>query len=730
MKDLEAYQCDTISAKNLTELFTETEFDSKPFIYRNLSSRQWYWFGLAIVALAFAAATALTWRRWGTITGDFGIDLYISWRLSHGAVLYRDLYFFAGGPFSQYFDALLFKIFGVSVSTFVISNLAAVAITLLILFRRFAKAADTWTATAICVAFIVVFAFPLYFFQGCNFLAPYSEEAVQGLVLSILGVVFLTDWLVKQRFYFAILAGFCNGMVFLTKPDIFLALAACDIAAFGLLVFFFRKTGFAVKSFGAFMAASMVPPLFFFFYFLGVENWRDSIHSVAFAWVPVFNSAVIKQPFYQWCTGLDRPCFHIQNILFQSALVVAVTAFYAVAFRIVKHQKVDWTGIQQRAVPAFAPVLMILIYADRWHQTGECFSSSFMVMLAFLWLLLTMGTFLVSTVASHSKAGIYRSPWAIHLLLTVPLFAAAWHADWIDCGYSLPLLALVSCAVIYSNRHSLADRQKFVFPFLWSVFGLVLLSKMGLFPRIWHYGFVLAMPAFAAGIYCLFWLVPPLLEKKWQAPAAHLRGAAAVVLMTGICALFHQSARNYALQDVVTGSGPNKMFASDHVEHANEYNAALGWIESNAPKHATLAVLPEGAMINLLTQRINPTPCLFWDQNVMSVFGQAKMTAAFEKSPPDYVLIVERKWVTDAGYLGSPGYGYDVMQWIKHNYQPQIIFGQEPLKNGHFGIEILKHLPIHSGGLSRSSSERSFGDRKLIPTTNEASVQPKPSWVM
>jgi hypothetical protein len=254
---------------------------------------------------------------------------------------------------------------------------------------------------------------------------------------------------------------------------------------------------------------------------------------------------------------------------------------------------------------------------------------------------------------------------------------------------------------------------------------------MGLFPRIWHYGFALAMPAFVTGIYCLIWLLPPLLEERLQVPAVYFRGTVWIVMTVGFWTLFHQSARNYALQNVAVGSGPNRMFASNSAESANTFNAALGWIKSNVPGNATLAVLPQGPMVNFLAGRINPTPCVFWDRLVDSVFDEAKMTAAFEKSPPDYVLIVERKAPVDSyDYLGSPGYGYDVMRWIKQNYRPQVLFGHEPLKNGQFGIEILKHSPVQSGGLSASNAARSAGERKSIPTTNEASVQPKPSWVM
>ncbi|HEV2329768.1 MAG TPA: hypothetical protein VGY56_13380 [Verrucomicrobiae bacterium] len=715
---------------NLTGLFTGIGNNSKVGSYLALSTRQWYWFGLGIVVLVFIAEAVLTWRKCGTVSGDIGIDLYNSWRLSHGAVLYRDLFFFSGGPFSQYFDALLFRIFGASILTIVISNLAAAALTLFILFRRFAAAADTSTAVAISLAFIIAFAFPYYFFQGCNYLAPYSEETVHGFVLAILGIAFLADWMQKRRLYAAFLAGLCNGLVFLTKPDIFLALVVTDVAAIGVLYFIYRETRFGLKSLAAFLAAAMIPLLFFFFYFLRVENWRDSLRSVGFAWVPVFNSAVIKQPFYQWCTGMDHPYFHLKNILFQSVLVIAVTSFYVAAFRRIKTREQDWTRIQQRTAPVVAPTLLILIYADHWRRTGELVSSSFMGMLACLWLLLAGGFFLINIVAVNWKPEIYRSPWAVVLMLLAPLLAAAYTANWIDCGYSLPLLAVVSCGLIYWNRQLLVKQQKFIFPFLWSVFALVLLSKMGLFPRIYHYGFVLAMPAFVAGIYCLFWLLPLLLEKGWQVPARYFRGTVCIVLTAGLWTLFQQSARNYSLQNVAVGSGDDKMFASSSVERANAYNAALDWVRTNVPRNATLAVLPQAPMINFLTGRINPTPCVFWDQIAISIFGEAKMTAAFEKSPPDYVVLVDRKVLVDSGDLGSPGYGHDVMQWIKQNYQAQVLFGTEPLKSRQFGIEILKRLPVQSGGLSRSKSARSFGGRKFIPTAKEASVHPNPSCVM
>ncbi|MBU6409444.1 MAG: hypothetical protein KGR98_03555, partial [Verrucomicrobia bacterium] len=49
--------------------------------------------GLLIVAVVFFGLAALTWRKWPDIIVDFGAQLYIPWRLSRGAVLYRDLFY-------------------------------------------------------------------------------------------------------------------------------------------------------------------------------------------------------------------------------------------------------------------------------------------------------------------------------------------------------------------------------------------------------------------------------------------------------------------------------------------------------------------------------------------------------------------------------------------------------------------------------------------------------------
>src|SRR3954465_2158812 len=95
------------------------------------------WGGLIIVAVTFVVAAALTWRKWPDCLVDFGLQLYLPWKISTGSVLYRDVMYLTGGPLSQHFDALLFKVFGVSLLTLMISNLTIAAGLVVLIYRRF-----------------------------------------------------------------------------------------------------------------------------------------------------------------------------------------------------------------------------------------------------------------------------------------------------------------------------------------------------------------------------------------------------------------------------------------------------------------------------------------------------------------------------------------------------------------------------------------------------------------
>ena len=174
-----------------------------------------------------------------------------------------------------------------------------------------------------------------------------------------------------------------------------------------------------------------------------------------------------------------------------------------------------------------------------------------------------------------------------------------------------------------------------------------------------------------------------------------MRAGAIAVLIIALARLAHMSEQFYSPKKLPAGQGADLIMASGpegNAVEARNLNLALDWIGKNIPPHATLATLPEGAMLNYLSRHINPTPCFDWNPTILAVFGEKRMTAIFEQNAPDYIAVVE--WQTyefGTGYFGSqPGYGAELMDWIQKNYQPVALFGSEPLRNGLFGVKILK----------------------------------------
>lgn len=597
---------------------------------KNFLARHSFWVGLAVIAVAFVLGAILTWRKWPDLVGDFGMQLYIPWRLTEGAVLYQDLFYIAGGPLSQYYHAALFKIFGVSFLTLIVSNLAIAAALLLLIYRRFRQATDTLTATFIGLALVIGFIFPQYTGIGnCNYLAPYSHELVHGLALSILALGLMTDWLARKSWWALGGTGICTGLVALTKPDIFLALVLTVLAAFGLAIF---KTGgrkFSVKALAFFGAATSVPLAGCCLFFLRKESLRESLRLEFFGWQPVFVDGVVNSPFYQWCLGLDAPFEHTRQTALYFLVCAAIIGGYALLFKRLKNLSAPW----------------------RWLLSGAA---------------------------------------------VVPLLLAATKFNWLGLGAALPLLGLVVLAILWQQWQLQPDKCKNIFPWLWTIFGILLLAKQGVFPRIWHTGFALAMPVFVSALYLLLRLLPDFLEHRFQVPRRPLRIAAMAVLVIALTNLAAVSARFYTPKKLVVGQGTDTILANgpegNSVETRN-VNLALAWIKTNLPPRATLATLPEGVMLNYLSRRVNPAPCLDWTPHPIAVFGMERMTAVFEKNPPDYIALVE--WQTyefGSAYFGDqPNYGADVMAWIQKNYRPVALFGSEPLRNGLFGIKILQY---------------------------------------
>jgi 4-amino-4-deoxy-L-arabinose transferase-like glycosyltransferase len=334
-----------------------------------------------LVGLVFAAGAVVTWRKWPDLIVDFGQQLYIPWQLSRGAVLYRDIFYMAGGPLSQYWHALLFKLFGPSFLVLICSNFSVTALMLLVCYRQFGRVAGPLCGCAVTLAAVCVFCFGQYVGMGnYNYAAPYSHEMLHGLALSIFALALLADWRERRKIVSAAAAGLCLGLAALAKPDIFLALALTISA--GLFLPPKVEWAFRLRSLAALLAGAALPLVGFFLFFLPAGGWRESLRLEFFGWKPMFMGAVLNNPFYQWSLGLDDPFVHLRTMALQTLTVAVAVALAA------------WLARRTQALAPLsrwslrivgAALLALAGWRVNWPEAGGALPAACLATAALLW---------------------------------------------------------------------------------------------------------------------------------------------------------------------------------------------------------------------------------------------------------------------------------------------------------------------------------------------------------
>ena len=282
---------------------------------------------------------------------------------------------------------------------------------------------------------------------------------------------------------------------------------------------------------------------------------------------------------------------------------------------------------------------------------------------------------------------------SLPVLAAIGLAALAPMFDWSECGQCLPVVCLALLTLLLWRAKVSGLEPSAVFPLLWTCFSLGMLIKLGLFSRVWHYGFVLGMPAFLSAIYLLLWLLPRELE-RYNVQPVFLRGLIWAPLMIGLAQLTAHAMMPYAGKTVAVGAGADKMWVCNPQYRPDDTDMimALQWMETNAPPQATLAVLPVGTMLNYLSRRTNPTRNPFWTPAEIAAFGRQEMTDDFIRHSPDYIILIGMDFAGfGETYFGmSERCGRDLMQWINSHYEQKSLIGDDWLRTGRFGLKIFQ----------------------------------------
>jgi hypothetical protein len=595
------------------------------------NGRSWPVAILLLHAIVFVALAAWSWRKWPDPLIDFGRELYVPWQITRGRVLYRDIASLFG-PLSPYVNALWFRMFGASLMTLALSNMVIFAAIVAGIYRFIRVATDRVTAAAAGLSTLLLFGFCQYLDVGnYNFVCPYSHEATHGIALSVGLLLCLQQAVASGRRIFWAGAGVCFGLVLLTKPETSLAAGAgVAVAWIGTAALDTHDRRALRWSVPIFMMLGVLPPLMFFLFFLRHMSAGDAVRAVSAAWTATVGTGIASNEFYLRGLGWDRP----------------------------------WPN----------SVRMLVVFAG------------YLIFVA-------MGV-AVSRTRGTSQPSMIRRIEQLAFLLVAVVFALTGRFP-----YALPLITLagLGLVVVLALRAKPEPDQmrRWLSLGMWSAFSLVLLAKMSLNARIVHYGFYLALPATIFAIVQICWLIPHLMNASGTAGGGRtFRQIAVCMLVAAMVPYLALSQARYRDKVLSIGSGSDRFFASASPglwQGAAVRDAQLQ-LERSSPPTSTLAVIPEGVMLNYLLRRDSPLRVVNLMPPEVLAFGEEEILRSLEAAPPDFLLLTHRD-VREYGYppFGTDRrYGLRTMDWVRAHYRTVEVIGHDPMSSTGFGVQILQ----------------------------------------
>lgn len=566
------------------------------------------WIGPAIIIVIGGLIMLIwSWRTWPDARVDFGMQLYLPWQIIEGKVLYRDLAYF-NGPLSVYWNALVFKLLGISIRSLVISNLFILTLLLLMLYQLFRRIGNRWSATGICLVFLLLFAFAQFTVIGnYNFVTPYTHESTHGLVLGVAAVVCLSQYQRQRKTGWIAAAGLAMGLAFLTKAEVFIGPAAATLVGLALILWSENIGRRRVAGlWGIFLLTALLPAVIAIGLLSLAMPISQALRGAAGSWVMALDSRITSLDFYREGMGTLDPLQSLRAILIWSTGYILIFA------------------------PAVALGLLL------------------------------------------RRPGRYRTiaAWGVFLLVAGLLQWRSPSIDWSQMAKPLTLVILALAAAtaiqLWRGWNDSRQRQDMISRLILYLLAFGLLSKIILNARIWQYGFVLAMPATLLFIEALIHWGPAWIDRRGGCGGI-LRAAGLAVLVIVLIAhlrLFHRliSQKIYRV-----GEGADAFMAD---RRGLEANAAIEAIRGHLSPGQTLLVLPHGPMLNYLSRRSSSIPYINnLPPDIFAFGGEQRIIDALNRHPPDYILLVMNETSAKGFiFMGKP-FGGSVLNWVREHYE-------------------------------------------------------------
>jgi hypothetical protein len=287
-----------------------------------------------------------------------------------------------------------------------------------------------------------------------------------------------------------------------------------------------------------------------------------------------------------------------------------------------------------------------------------------------------------------------KAAWFLAAATVAVLMSVFWrHIFPSELARPLPLFmtifALTTVVALVKNRTDSFATRQLITRLMLIVLGFGLLGKILLNARFYNYGFVLAVPATMLAVLALLdWIPATIARYGGSASGFRLMG---IALLAGFVTVHLEISGLYLSQNTVTvGEGANS-FLSDG--RANPVNALLAFLAHNVPQGKTLSVVPEGAMINVLAQRVNPNPCLNLMPPEVASLGETQVLRQLQQTPPE-ILVLNLDRISSKGLLfHNEPYASQIASWIASNYELMERFETSPGEPRRLRLGVLQFRP-------------------------------------
>jgi hypothetical protein len=551
-------------------------------------------------------------------------------RLATGEWLYSDVRHIYG-PFSPYFHALLYRVFGPSLWVLYADGIASAVIILALVYRLSRRIMPPYAAGAATLSVTWLCALK----PAGNYVMPYSFGALHGTLFALASLTLVTEAAFDDDGTRPIagftIAGIVAGLAALAKTELGLAAVAAGMAA-ALLSVADRRARW--RRFGAFLAPATALVLVVYGWLVAVLG-RTAV--ITDSWLLWYTVPPALRSYNEAISGFDHPLRSLTRMLIALGKLGSLAAILAA----ISQLKARGFAANAQAPPSISGRLL-LTSATRALLVAALIPAA-----------------LVVTVGFDSDKGPY---------LAMPFLLVG--LIWVERQ---------RLREGRSNGSSASARVIIVY----AIFALVCLGRMILHVRSGGaYGSFLVPVSIV--LFTYIWAVP---FGDWleSGGASRIGSTIAVaMILLDVVATAGLLAYQYRLRyQVHVASERGTLIAEPDVGMA--WNEALSFIRQRTSPGDFVAVFPEGTSLDFMSERRNPLREEIVTPGYLDGPHEARAIRQLEASAAPLVLITDRN-TKEFGGLKTFGrdYAVEMMRFIESRYEPCATFG--PVKDWNLQI--------------------------------------------